>query len=160
MIEVRKPVPIADLIGRRFASIIGLKKDSEEVTFIMSDGNVYRMYHEKDCCENVSIVDAPDAYDIAQCLGEIVVGATEESREATIEDAVDDDSGTWTFYGIQTAKGKLAIRWLGTSNGYYSESVDFQLLFTGEAVAPAVVRCDPTVQPLPEVAGVRRIDLD
>ena len=57
-----------------------------------------------------------------------LVGKKIISVEEHIEDEgdkEDDESWTKTDFVISTADGKVAIHWMGCSNGYYSESVSF-----------------------------------
>ena len=83
------------------------------------------MYHEQDCCETVYIDDI--CGDLQDLVGspilesEEVDGSTPPSNNTDWE----DESYTWSFYKMGTIKGSVNIRWYGTSNGYYSESVDF-----------------------------------
>lgn len=71
------------------------------------------------CCENVCIEDiAGDVDDL--------VGAPLLMAEEVTSVAEEHESGTWTFYKFATINGFVTVRWLGTSNGYYSESVDFE----------------------------------
>ncbi|ATO51013.1 hypothetical protein P4V86_15370 [Brevibacillus laterosporus] len=97
----------------------------DELIFYTEDGKCYRMYHEQDCCETVYLEDI--CGDLNDLLGTPLLLAEEVSEERGPVDEW-DERYTWTFYKFATIKGSVTLRWYGTSNGYYSESVDFELI--------------------------------
>lgn len=111
----------SDLIGKTISKIEASEGD-EIVNIWTTDGLCYEMSHSQDCCERV------DVQDICGSLEDLVGSPIVRAEERTSTDEpypTGDDSNTWTFYELATNKGSVTIRWLGSSNGYYSESVDF-----------------------------------
>ena len=127
MAELYQTTPFSDLVGKTITKIDGLKKDSDEVDFECSDGTKYRMYHENDCCESVYLEDITEGA-LEALEGATVLRADEAENPPDSPPQLShyDDSHTWTFYRIQTNRGSVVLRWYGTSNGYYSESVSFK----------------------------------
>ena len=122
------PIAFSSLLGKTITEILG-KVGDDKLTFQASDGSRYRLYHEYDCCESVRIEDI--AGDLSDLLGAPIVRAEEPSSLDRFEEKPinqDDDSFTWTFYILGTAKGTVTIRWYGTSNGYYGEGVGFEMV--------------------------------
>jgi hypothetical protein len=93
----------------------------DEIEFLTSNGEKYRMFHEQDCCESVSVEEIIG--DLSDLLDSEITMAEEITNRCETDDY---ESATWTFYKFATIKGYVTIRWLGESNGYYSEDVSFE----------------------------------
>lgn len=117
-------VDFSELRGAVLTSIV-IDKEGDEVRFETKAGESYVMYHEQDCCETVWLEDVNG--DMDDLVGEPILLAEGVSQGGESED--DWGSSTWTFYKIATIKGTVVMRWIGESNGYYSESVDFVKLY-------------------------------
>ena len=106
--------------------IFKIENDDDRIDFYSTDGNMYSMYHDQDCCESVSIDDING--DLDDLIGSPILMADESTSSNTKLDGTpltdEWDSCTWTFYRFATIKGYVNIRWYGASNGYYSESVN------------------------------------
>jgi hypothetical protein len=113
-----------ELKGKVICKIEGLEKDNNTVAIICTDGIKYRMQHYQDCCEDVFIADVIG--DVSDLIGSEVLLADEISAPENMGRLCEYASYTWTFYKLATIKGSVDIRWYGTSNGHYSEGVDFE----------------------------------
>jgi hypothetical protein len=118
-------IDISDMIGKSVQHIeVG---DKTEITFYCFDNDGsevrYTMYHDQDCCENVYLED------IVGDLEDLYVGKIIKAEEVTNRNDPppaegSDESYTWTYYNLATIEGYIQFRWFGTSNGYYSESMN------------------------------------
>lgn len=109
---------MADMVGKVFTSVT---QDGSEMVFANATER-FVFFHSQDCCECVSIEDI--CGDLEDLVGEPLLLAEEVSGETPAEfNEADHESVTWTFYKFATRKGYVDVRWLGESNGYYSEGV-------------------------------------
>jgi hypothetical protein len=121
-----REVSVIDLLGLTMVSVVKTNKD--EIVFESESGRKFRLFHSRDCCESVyieSIVgDLNDLVGVPLLLADEVCSG--EPQPQQILNEFGEDSFTWTFYKFATVKGFVDVRWYGESNGYYSESVDFE----------------------------------
>ena len=121
---------MAQMLGKTFVRVTG-DVGGYEMLFETANGERFMFAHQQDCCESVGINDIVG--DLQDLCGEPLLVA-EEVRGATPEpDEEHYESYTNTFYKFATRKGYVDVRWLGESNGYYSEGVD--LFVEGVTVA-------------------------
>ncbi len=111
-----------DLIGktlsRAYTSDAG---ENEALMLELENGSTVRFMHYQDCCESVYIEDVEG--DLEDLVGSPILQA-----EEVTEDNEEVEDGMWTFYKFATAKGRVTVRFYGSSNGYYSIGVSMSVI--------------------------------
>ena len=110
------------MIGVTCTSVSG-EVGKEEMVFFVAEEPRFRFWHRQDCCEGVYIDDVIG--DLSDLVGSPIIVAEEVSSEDAPAPNESASSYTWTFYRFATVKGVVTVKWLGTSNGYYSEGVSY-----------------------------------
>lgn len=109
-------VDVSEMMNQTFTSV---RTDLETVTF-ENDEVRYVLYHEHDCCESVTVEEIIGDLEDLENLPLLIA---REDTNAEDPGTCNSESYTWTFYNFATYKGYVTIRFLGESNGYYSEDV-------------------------------------
>lgn len=105
-----------------YVDLVKDKYGNTEIVMIeFESGSTLKFYHEQDCCESVYLESVDNNIDNLQ--GSKLLGIEEVAQKGNEDDY---GSKTWTFYKIKTTAGYFTFRWLGESNGHYSETVSIE----------------------------------
>lgn len=109
-------VNVDEMLNQTFSKVWA---DEDTVTFQNNEVR-YVLYHEQNCCESVVVEEIIGDLEDLENLPLLIA---REDSNVEGEELDNEESYTWTFYSFATFKGYVTIRFLGTSNGYYSEEV-------------------------------------
>ncbi len=119
--------PTPDYLVNKEISKIEIEYD--RINFILKDGSSLIAYHGQDCCEDVHIEKITG--DLLNIIKNTITSISNEAGFDTPKNVKipewPPESITWTSLKIRSEVGEVEFLWRGESNGYYSESVDFQI---------------------------------
>lgn len=122
-------VEFSELVGKTLVNVerTNFVGTGDVVRLHASDGSIYRLDHRRDCCESVHLEEVigelTDLLGSPLVLAELVTSGHRDADSPRPSEYA--ESWTWSFYKLATVRGAVTLRWLGESNGYYSETVDF-----------------------------------
>ena len=96
-----------------------VKEVENELILTFNCGSTLTLYHIQDCCESVYIEECPSFTPY--------YGKTLSSIDVDIEVSECFTLTVFTFYWGSASPESCEVRWLGTSNGYYDENVDYKV---------------------------------
>ena len=117
-------IDISDLKGMTITAVTYNTED--ESLWIHLNTHVLQMIHFQDCCETVYLADVVGNFE------DLIGYPLLEVSESTVDIGNSDISSTASYYNFKTVKANVQLRWVGESNGYYSETIDCLLHLTGK----------------------------
>lgn len=112
------PDSFESLLGK---TLVSVEKRSDDMLVFTTNTEEYVLTHIEDCCEHVYIEDIVG--ELNDLVGMPITYAVESRSDVDVDEYGGEQQ--WTFYKLATMKGWVDIRWNGSSNGYYSISVNF-----------------------------------
>lgn len=112
-------IEIDSLVGEVLTHI-DTDEENNEIMLTTQSGRIIKIYHRQDCCESVDIAGLDG--DWQQLVGKVIIEATHDEVESDVEYG----SKTDTTLKFRVNDATVISRWIGESNGYYSESVDLE----------------------------------
>lgn len=102
-----------------------------ELLFSCSDGSRYRMFSSENGLGNdVEVYIEDICGKLESLIGTQITMAEKVTNrdDHPVKGHDEEERYIWTYYKLATAKGYVTIRWFGTSNGYYCEEAEFELI--------------------------------
>lgn len=122
-VEYNQAINIDQIKGMTITAVV--YKESNESLHIHLNTHVLEMIHHQDCCETVYLADVVGSFE------DLIGYPLLEVSESTVDISSEDVSSTATYYNFNTVKASVQLRWIGESNGYYSEDVNCYLYPAG-----------------------------
>jgi hypothetical protein len=131
---LEKAIEFSTLKGEVLTDV-DIDAKGESILLTTQSGKVFRIDHEQDCCEHVCICDTQgNFHDI---IGKVIVEASHIEKDKGDPPPEYPDSWTRTDFVFKTDDATVISKWIGESNGYYSESVrmiDVTHLFNSQSI--------------------------
>ncbi len=115
-------IEIGAIVGEVLTHI-DTNESNDEILLTTRSGKTIKIFHQQDCCENVRI-EGTDGnwHDI---VGKVIIEASKsEFDECEPKPSEWAESWTRTELKFRSDAATVISRWIGESNGYYSEGVD------------------------------------
>jgi len=116
-----------DLVGEILDHVDIFPKDKEnpsEIILTTRSGKKFKIYHSQDCCEHVFLESVQGEW--KELIGQTINEVSNLEKDASDEEQY--NHATRTILKFKADYDTVITKWYGSSNGYYSESVNIREL--------------------------------